>query len=70
MEHFYAFVSQVCHWWCPPFSVGHAAFLFICLPGLSLVVSALLRWPSSISIHLSPRSVIGVISVLPQTGYC
>ena len=25
--------------WCPPFSVGHVAFLFICLPGLSLLVS-------------------------------
>ena len=36
---------------------GHAAFLFICLPGLSLLVSALFRWPCSISIHLSPRSV-------------
>ena len=20
-----------CHWWCPPFSAGHVAFLFICL---------------------------------------
>ena len=37
----YWFVSQVCHWWCPPFS---AAFLFICLPGLLLVMSALFRW--------------------------
>ena len=36
-----SFVSQVCHWWCPPFSVGHVAFLLICLPGLSLLVSAL-----------------------------
>ena len=67
----YSFVSQVCHWWCPlcrnsvqvchcwwpPFSAGHVAFLFICLPGLSLVVSALFRWPCNISIHLSPRSV-------------
>ena len=23
--------------WCPPFSAGHEAFLFICLPGLSLL---------------------------------
>ena len=38
LQHFYSFVSQVCHWWCPPFSAGHAAFLFICLPGLSLLV--------------------------------
>ena len=57
MQHFYSFVSQVCHWWCPPFSGGHVAFLFICLPGLSLLVSALFRWPCSISIHLSPRRV-------------
>ena len=28
-----------------------------CLPGLSLVASALFRWPCNISIHLSPRSV-------------
>ena len=62
MQHFYSFVTQACHWWCPPLSVGHAAFLFICLPGLSLVVSALFRrprsvtgrWPCSISIHVSP----------------
>ena len=53
MQHFYSRVSQVCHWWCPPFSAGHAAFLFICRPGLSLVVSALFRWASSISIHFS-----------------
>ena len=42
MQHFYSFVSQVCHCWCPPFSAGfsagHAAFLFICFPGLSLVL--------------------------------
>ena len=37
MKHFYSFVSQVCHCWCPPFSAGNAAFLFICLPGLSLL---------------------------------
>ena len=30
-------LSQVCHWWCPPFSAGRVAFLFICLPGLSLL---------------------------------
>ena len=41
MQHFYSFVSQVCHCWCPPFSAGDATFLFVCLPGLSLVVSAL-----------------------------
>ena len=33
-------VRPLCHCWCPPFSAGDAAFLFICLPGLSLVVSA------------------------------
>ena len=44
---------KVCHWWCPPFSAGNAAFYSF----VSLVVSALFRWPCSISIHLSPRSV-------------
>ena len=73
MKHFYSFVSQVrhcwCHvaflficlsghWWCPPFSVGHVAFLFICLPGLSLPVSALFRWPCSISINLPGLSLL------------
>ena len=68
MQHVYSFVSQVCHWWCPPFSASHAAFLFICLPGvlplamqhfysffpgLLLLVSALFRWPCNIC-----RSVI------------
>ena len=61
MQHFYSFVCQVCHCWCPPFSAGfsagHVAFLFMCLPHLSLLVSALFRWPCSISIHLSPRSI-------------
>ena len=37
MQHFYSCVSQVCHWWCPPISAGRVAFLFICLPGLSLL---------------------------------
>ena len=59
------FISQVCHCWCPPLSVGHAAFLFMCLPGLSLVVSALFRWPCSISIHLSPRSVTAGVRPFP-----
>ena len=35
LQHFYSLVSQVCHWWCPPFSADHVACLFICLPGLS-----------------------------------
>ena len=48
-----------------PFSADHAAFLFICLPGLLLLVSALFRWPCSISIHLSPRSVIGGVRPFP-----
>ena len=51
MQHFYSFVSQ-------DFSAGHVAFLFICLH-LSLLVSALFRWPCSISTHLSCRSVTG-----------
>ena len=41
-------VSKVCHWRCPPFSAGNAAFLFIYLAGLSLVVSAVFRWQCSI----------------------
>ena len=60
MQHFYSCVSHACHWWCSPFSAGHVAFLFICLPGLSLLVSALFRWRCNISIRLSPRSVTGV----------
>ena len=33
-------VRPLFHCWCPPFSAGHLAFLFICLPDLSLLVSA------------------------------
>ena len=44
-------VSAIC--WCPPFSAAHVAFLFVRLPGRSLLVSALFRWPCNISIHLS-----------------
>ena len=58
-------VRPLCHCWCPPFSAGHVALLFICLPGLSLLVSALLRWPCRISIHLSPRSVAAGVRPLP-----
>ena len=43
-QHHYSLVSEACHWWCPPFSADHVAFLFICLPHLSLLVSALFRW--------------------------
>ena len=46
-----------------PFPAGHVAFPFICLPGLSRVVSALFHWPCSISIHLSPRSVTGGVRI-------
>ena len=65
MQHFYSFVSQVCHCWCPPFSAGHVTVLFICFPGLSLVVSALFSWPCNISIHLSPRSVTAGVRPFP-----
>ena len=76
MQHFYSFASQVCHCWCPPFSAADATFLFVCLPGLSLVVSALFRCfysfvshvchaPRSISIHLSPRPVTGGVRPFP-----
>ena len=65
MQHFYSCVSQACHWWCPPFSAGHVAFLFICLRGLSLLVSALFRWRCNISIGLFPRSVTGGVRPFP-----
>ena len=53
-------------WWCPPFSAGHAAFLFIiCLLGLSLAVSALFRWRCNISIHLCPRLVTAGVRPFP-----
>ena len=65
MQHFYSRVSQACHWWCPPFSAGHVAFLFICLRGLSLLVSALFRWRCNISICLFPRSVTGGVRPFP-----
>ena len=39
MQHFYSFVSQVCHCWCPPFSAGfsagHVAGLSLVLPPFS-----------------------------------
>ena len=53
MQHFYSFVSQVCHCWCPPFSAGHVAFLFMCLPSLS------------ISVHVSPRYVTAGVRPFP-----
>ena len=59
-------VRPLCHCWCPPFSAGHAAFLFICLPGLSLLVSALFRRPCSISIHLFPRFVTAGVRPFPH----
>ena len=58
---------QVCHCWCPPFFGDHVVFLFICLPGLLLLVSAVFRWPCSISVHLSPRSV--TVGVRPFPGH-
>ena len=61
MQHFCSFVSRVCHWCCRPFLL----FLFICLPCLSLLISALSRWPCSISIHLSPRLVTGGVRPFP-----
>ena len=66
-----------CHWWCPPFSAGHVALLFFCLPGLSLVSigheaflficlpGPSLLVPCSISIHLSFRSVSGGVRPCP-----
>ena len=65
MKHFYSFVSQVRYCWCPPFSVGHVDFLFICFPGLSLLVSALFRWRRNSSIHLFSRSVTAGVRPFP-----
>ena len=70
MQHFYSLVSQVCHCWCPPFSAGDVTFLFICFPGLSLLVSALFRWPCSISIHLFPGSVTGGAALFRWPSFC
>ena len=67
---FYSFVSQVCRCWCPPFSVGHVAFLFACLPGLLLLVSAQSAGHvvfRGISIHLSPRFVAAGVRPFPLT---
>ena len=58
-------VRPLCHCWCPPISTGHVTFLFIRLPGLSLLVPALFRWPCSISIHVSPRSVTDGVRPFP-----
>ena len=44
---------------------GDATFLFICFPGLSLLVSALFRWRCNISFRLSPRSVTGGVRPFP-----
>ena len=65
MKHFYSFASQVRYCWCPPFSVGHVAFLFICFPGLSLLVSALFRWRCNSSIHVCSRSVTAGVRPFP-----
>ena len=82
----YSLVSQVCHWWCPPFSAGdatfllicflglslvvsaacHVAFLFICLPSLSLLVCTLFRWPCLLlSSFLSPFLLVIVSALSP-----
>ena len=65
-----------CHWWCPPFSAGHVAVVFICLPGLSLLVSALsvtagVR-PFPLAMQQFNSFVFKVISLLlsPRFGAC
>ena len=50
MQHVYSFVSQVCHCWCPPFSIH---------------VSARSVHVLSVSIHLSPRSVTAGVRPFP-----
>ena len=44
MQRFYSLVPRSVTAGVRPFSAGHVAFLFTCLPGLSLLVSALFRW--------------------------
>ena len=67
----YSFVSQACHWRCPPFSAGHVAFQFFCLPGLSLVCPCLLAmkhfysFVSQVSSHLPFWSVTGGVRPCP-----
>ena len=63
---FYSFVSQVCYCWCPPFSVGHVAFLFICLPGLSLPVFCL----PGLSLLVSALFVQHFYSLVSQVCHC
>ena len=58
-------VRPLRHCWCPPICTDHVAFLFICLPGLSLLVSALFRWSCSIPIRSSPRSVTAGVRPFP-----
>ena len=81
MQHFYSFVSKVIsllfvsqvrclHCWCPPFSAGHAAFLFTCLPfGLFTFVSqvrCLHCWHPPFSLYQHFYSCVSqAISVLP-----
>ena len=59
------FPAEVCPCWRPPFSAGHVTVLLICFPGLSLLVSALLRWRCNISIHSLSRSVTAGVRPFP-----
>ena len=78
VQHLFIFISQVCH--CPvplamqhysfvsqvpPFSAGNATFLLVCLPGLSLVVSALSAFCLPLCPVLSPFSLV-IVSVFPS----
>ena len=62
MWHIHPFVSQVCHCWDLPISVGHVAFLFICLPGLlsALCVTGVRR----LSVLFSTISAVSIQSLL------
>ena len=44
---------------------GSQFFLKMCPLFVSLLVSALFRWPCSISVHLSPRSVAAGVRPFP-----
>ena len=47
---------------------GSQFFLKMCPPFVSLLVSALFRWPCSVSIHLSPKAVTAGVDSSPELG--
>ena len=63
---YFVFPSRISWYFPKQFTVrGSQFFLKMCPPFVSLLVSALFRWPCSISIHLSPRSVTAGVRPFP-----